>query len=141
MAPLEQVLSAPTIGDHANPPHEWQRLVAASSRDLSRAGQVSSKCLQFIGEHFKERRNVGFYAKQLFVSPDYLRQCCKQVLGLPPSHCIALRVVVEAMNLISGGVLAMGELAHQLGFESHPHFCHFLKKHTGLSPTGLKRLG
>ncbi len=141
MAPLEQVLSAPTFGDHANPPNEWQRLVAASSRDLSRPGQVCSKYLQLIGEHFKEQHNLGLYAKLLFVSPDYLRQCCKQALGLPPSHCVALRIVVEATKLMNGGFLVIGEMAHQLGFESHPHFCHFLKKHTGLSPTGLKRPG
>ncbi len=103
MRPLEQALSAPPIAEPANPLREWQRLVAVGSHDPSRPGQVSSEFLQLVDAHFKEQHAVSPYAKLLYLCPDYLRQCCKQSLGLPPSLCIAKRLLLEASVLLSRG--------------------------------------
>jgi AraC family transcriptional regulator, transcriptional activator of pobA len=112
---------------------EWGALLNHSPTSSGRSPQLCSEFFRLVDSHFRQRHKVGFYAQQLFISPDHLRQTCKTITGYPPSLFITSRLLAESVQLLSGGG-AISQIALELGFESHPHFCHFFKRHVGCSP-------
>ena len=47
----------------------------------SRAEEYFRQFMQLLGEHYKEERSVGFYARKLCITPKYLTTLIKQISG------------------------------------------------------------
>ena len=116
---------------------DWESLLSVSQASHSRVGDLCLQFLQLVEAHFRQQHPVGFYARQLFIGTDYLRQICRETLGLSPSRCISFRLLMETKALLSGGG---GDIVEGLGFDSQSHFCHFFKRHTGLPASDFKAL-
>ena len=116
---------------------DWETLLSKSQAAGSRAGNLSFQFLSLVEAHYWQQHSVTFYARQLFICTDYLRQSCQETLGLSPSRCIAARLLMEAKALLNGG---WGDVVENLGFDSQSHFCHFFKKHTGMTTSEYRAL-
>lgn len=96
------------------------------------------KFLEILDRHFTRQKAVAFYAKALYVSPQYLHELCVRDTGRGPQETIANRVASEALALLSIGELTVKQVAHRLGFEDPAYFSRFLKKQTGKTPAEWK---
>ena len=73
---------------------------AAQERSNSRADIYFRKFLQTLSEHYKEERSVGFYARELCVTPKYLTTLVKRISSKSVSEWIEIYVILEAKTLL-----------------------------------------
>lgn len=101
----------------------------------------SLRLLQFqelIEIHFREEKNVEFYAKELHVSASQLSKISRKYLSASPVQLIHQRIVLQAKRLLKSTDLSIKEIAYQLGFADAPYFTNFFKKNTGINPSEFR---
>ncbi|MFW5700790.1 MAG: helix-turn-helix domain-containing protein [Cyclobacteriaceae bacterium] len=88
---------------------------------------------------FSEHHEVSAYAKLLHVSDKYLNECVKEVLGTNAKGLIDEKLVMTARHELKFTDKPVKEIAYELGFSSPDYFSYFLKKHTGLPPSRMRK--
>src|SRR5690606_2381713 len=67
-----------------------------STRSETRA-QRHARCFhELVDKHFREQREIAFYASALEITPTQLTRVCRQELGLSPLGVIHRRLMAEA---------------------------------------------
>ena len=87
-----------------------------------------------IDTHFKNHREVSFYADQMNLSMKQLNTICKNTVSKTSSQLILERVVLEAQRLLTHSDLNISEVAYELAFDDASYFSRLFKKKTGLTP-------
>lgn len=85
-------------------------------------------------EHYKDEREVTFYADKLCISPKHLSFIVKQVLGKPISYWITQMLVNNVKQQLKTTALNVNEISDNFNFASPSVFGRFFKKHTGMTP-------
>jgi AraC-like DNA-binding protein len=121
----------------------WLTLLMRSATSPPGKPKLARYFLHLVELHFKKERRPAFYALQLNLSIDYLREICRDRLGLGlrPGRCIALRSALEALRLLAETDLSVKEIAFRLGFEDASYFTRFFKKHFGKTPSEMRLMG
>jgi AraC-like DNA-binding protein len=102
-------------------------------QDVSR--QLSPLFNAAVIEHFRESREVTFYARMFNLSPKYFSTLIKQETGISASEWIDRYVVLQAKYLLDHRrSLNIQQIANHLGFSEQASFSRFFKKETGQSP-------
>lgn len=89
---------------------------------------------RLVNEHFQESRQLKFYASRLNTTVGTLHAACKKSTGKTAASIINERVLLEAKMLLSATALPVKQIAADLQFSDSPHFAHFFKQHTNLTP-------
>ena len=85
--------------------------------------------------HYKEHREVQYYARLLCLSPKYFGSLIKKEMGISASQCIAHYVVIQAKTLLHYRPdLTIQQISQQLGFDDATSFSRYFKVSTGISP-------
>lgn len=85
--------------------------------------------------HYKEHREVQYYAKQLCLSPKYFGSLIKKEMGISAGQCIANYIVIQAKTLLHYRPdLTIQEISQQLGFDDAMSFSRYFRSCTGISP-------
>lgn len=107
-------------------------------RRSDRAESYFRRFLQELSQHYKTERSVGFYARQLCITPKYLTTLIKQVSKKSVSQWIEIYVILEAKTLLKYSNLSIQEIAYTLNFPNQSFFGSYFKRNTGLSPSQYK---
>ena len=99
---------------------------------------LAKQFILLVGTHFKESREVQFYADKLFVSRKHLTKVISDVLKKSPKTIISDAVILETKVLLKNPNFTISEVANLLNFSDLSIFNKFFKKITGLSPTEFK---
>lgn len=87
-------------------------------------------------EHYRESREMAFYAKLLCVSPKHFSQVIKTETGISANKWISTYVILQAKSLMdSRRDLTIQQIASELGFTEQASFSRFFKGQAGISPT------
>lgn len=98
--------------------------------------QVSARFHNDLKQHFREHRDVGFYAAQACLSTKHFSAVVKQETGHTAAYWIHHQVVAEAKMLLHiRHDLTVQAVADLLGFEDQATFSRYFRRETGLSPT------
>jgi len=89
---------------------------------------------ELLESQFLTVREVGQYAEQMSLTPNYLNHICKKVLGKTASQLWQERLVIEAQRLLTHTTQSVKEIGFELGFEDPSYFVRFFRKHTGQTP-------
>ncbi|TAK32705.1 MAG: AraC family transcriptional regulator [Saprospiraceae bacterium] len=119
----------------------WLTLLMRSATSPPGKPKLARYFLHLVELHFKKERRPAFYALQLNLSSDYLREICRGRLRQGPFRCIALRSALEALRLLEETDLSVKEIAFRLGFEDASYFNRFFKKHFGKTPSEMRLMG
>ena len=92
-----------------------------------------------VANHFKESRQLAFYASKLCVSTNYLYVLVKKISGHYPTQLISNQVISEAKYQICQTTGNFSEIAYLLNFSDPFAFSKFFKKHTGYSPSQFRK--
>lgn len=107
--------------------------------ETSAAGRVSARFHSDLKQHFREHRDVGFYADQACLSTKHFSAVVKQETGHTAAYWIHHKVVVEAKMLLHmRHDLTVQAVADLLGFADQSTFSRYFSRETGLSPTGFR---
>ena len=92
-----------------------------------------------IEEHYKEERNVEFYARKLELSAKRLNEISKETSGQTVTQLIHKRLILESKREMVSQSKTIQTISDELGFENASYFARFFKKHEGVSPTVFMR--
>ncbi len=112
-----------------------------SMRTKGRGEAIFEEFSNLLQQYNKQERNVGFYAKQLGITPKYLSSIVKEVSGKTAARWIDESVILEAKNLLKYSGMSIQEIAYHLNFSTQSFFGKYFKQHTGTSPSRFKRKG
>ena len=82
---------------------------------------------------------MRYLAAQLSVHPNYLNAVVNRQKGKTAIASMHEQISHEAQTLLSQTRFTIKEIAFRLGFADSPHFNHFFKKQTGLTPVTYRK--
>jgi len=111
---------------------------------------VNSDVLQrlddLLGDYFGQDQplsrglpTVQFLADQVNLSPGYLSDMLRSLIGQNAQQYIHTRLIEKAKEKLSTTNLTVSEVAYELGFEHSQSFCKLFKTKTTLSPSEFRR--
>ena len=104
----------------------------------NRAEEYFRQFTELLGEHYKHGRSVGFYARQLCITPKYLTTLIKRISGKSVSEWIDNYVILEAKTLLKYSNMSVQEIAYYLNFPNQSFFGSYFKRNAGMSPSQYK---
>src|SRR6218665_30076 len=105
---------------------------------LRQKEKITMDFIDALHEHVKTKRDLEFYAGKLHISPKYLSEAVRLVMGQPARDVIKEMVIVEAKLLLSDASYSVNIIAHMLNFADQFSFSKFFKKNTGLTPSDFR---
>ena len=101
--------------------------------------KVSARFHSDLAQHFREHRDVNFYAAKACLSTKYFSSIIKQETGHTATYWIHHQVVVEAKMLLHmRRDLTIQAIADMLGFEEQATFSRYFRRETGMPPTEFR---
>lgn len=107
--------------------------------EATRTLKIANQFKHLLQRNFLEWREVQQYAAELHITPKYLTEAVKEHTGKTPRDLINDVLLLESKVLLGSSDSSITEIAHKLQFEDAAHFSHFIKQHTGLTPTAFRR--
>ena len=104
----------------------------------NRAEEYFRQFTELLGAHYKHERSVGFYARQLCITPKYLTTLIKRISGKSVSEWIDNYVILEAKTLLKYSNMSVQEIAYYLNFPNQSFFGSYFKRNAGMSPSQYK---
>lgn len=105
----------------------------------SRKEEIMLQFFRLANIHFKEEKELKFYADALSISVKYLSICVKEITNTAPSVFLADLLVNESKILLLNTSDTISMIADKVGFSDQYAFGKFFKKHTGLSPKNYRK--
>ncbi|WP_281233210.1 helix-turn-helix transcriptional regulator [Flavobacterium gelatinilyticum] len=94
--------------------------------------------LRLLEEHYKDSKDVNFYADKLFMSSRNLNLICQAILQQSVSEIIETRKLTEAKNLLMTTDMNVAAIGYELGFNEKTYFTHAFKRKSGMTPTEFR---
>jgi AraC-like DNA-binding protein len=89
---------------------------------------------RLILQHYKDSREVGFYAGKLCLTPKYLSSVIKKTTGKSAFEWINDYVILEAKSLLRTTNMTVQQISEELNFPNQSFFGKYFKRIVGVSP-------
>lgn len=99
-----------------------------------RARELFNLFMMYLETHFKESRDVTYYASLLNITPKYLNMIAQRITGNTVKALINEYVVMQLKLSLCSGNTSMKILAGEYNFSDLSFFCRYFKQHTGMTP-------
>lgn len=97
--------------------------------------QLFERFYDAVATHYRESREVSFYANLLCLTPKYFATVIKQTTGIAASDWISRHVIIKAKILLSYEQhKSIQQIAYELGFSEQSAFTRYFRTHTGITP-------
>lgn len=107
---------------------------AKAAKRKGRKYELLELFIKEVQEHYKEERQITFYANRLCINPKYLSSIIHEVSGKYATQWINDYVILEAKAMLKSGNCTIKELCVRLHFSSQSMFSKYFKQHTGMTP-------
>lgn len=101
---------------------------------MSLQQKTCDRFVSLVSTHFKEHRDISFYADRLCVSNKYLSSLLKQETGITALEWIEKYVVMYAKNCLSSTAMTVQQISEELNFSTQSVFGKYFKRVEGVSP-------
>ncbi len=105
----------------------------------SRCDIIFTQFIKLVEENSKVQRRVGWYAKELRITPKYLSEMVKLASKHSPNEWIDNYVTSEIRVLLKHSNLNIKEIAEEMNFPNQSFLGKFFKEHVGMSPTEYRK--
>lgn len=110
-------------------------LLSGKSKMDTRKEELAYDYFMLVMKHYKEYKDVAFYAEKLCITPKYLTSVIKEVSGRPAKDWITEYVVLDIKSYLKNSSLNIQQIASQTNFSNQASLGRFFKQHTGMTPT------
>ena len=100
---------------------------------------IAFRFAMLVYEHYKQHKEMAFYADKLCITPQYLTRVVQEVNGQSARELLAGHVVLEVKALLRDANLEIKDIVRQTGFSNQSSLSRFFRRHTGMSPTEYRR--
>lgn len=104
----------------------------------SRAEIAFIQFVQMVEHHFREQRQVQWYAKQMDMTPKYLCEVVSGVSHRSPNEWIDRFVCAEIRNQLRQTNKKISQIAEELHFPTQSFFGKYFKENVGVSPSDYR---
>lgn len=98
------------------------------------ATRVAENYKNVLALNIHDEQKIGFYARKLCVTPEYLNRCIKSTYGKTSRELLYEMVIMEAKALLKQSSLNVSEIAFKFQRKNPSDFIRFFKSKTGLTP-------
>lgn len=103
------------------------------NKQETRKEELTNKFFALIMKHFRENKDVAFYADKLCISSKYLSMVIKETSGKSAKDWIIEYIILEIKSLLKNTNLNIQEIALKTNFANQSSLGRFFRKHTGMS--------
>ncbi len=109
----------------------------------SRHNNLFNRFCDLVVAHYRESREVQFYAEKLHLTPKYFSKIIRDVTdGLSPADWIEQYIVAQAQQLLKNNpAMTVQEVAYMVGFNEPASFCRYYKRVTGTTAKQYRQRG
>lgn len=101
-----------------------------------RAGYIVSELMRLLAEgNSRTERSVGWYARQLHVSEEYLSSTVRRHTGSSVMSFIDRHTVPILREYLDNPRYSLTQIADRMNFNSLSYFSRYCKKHLGVTPS------
>jgi len=105
----------------------------------TRKEEIFSRFIDMVEKHYKEERQINYYASEMCVTPKYLSTVVHEVSGRYAREYISDFVMNEAKRLLYNSVCSVKEICVELHFDNPSFFGKYFKQHTGMTPLDFRK--
>lgn len=110
-----------------------------ASKAHSRRDEIFNRFIDEVQNHYKQERQVIFYANLLCITPKYLSSVIHDVSGKYATEWIDEYVIFEAKALLKNYNITIKEICQKMNFSTQSMFAKYFKKHTGQTPRDFRK--
>ena len=112
------------------------RLTAASNNHYM---SIVSRFKHLVSQNLNNYHQVSDYAQMMHISPKYLNNVVKEVMGVTAKYIISEQLLIRSCRDLKFSNFSIKEISIQLGFSEPEHFSNFFKKNMGCSPLAYRQ--
>lgn len=105
----------------------------------SRKETITKDFLKLVKEHGFKQRTLGFYARELCVSPKYLSSSVTKTTKKTTRNWMDETTMSKARFYLESTSSTMAQIAELLNFPSSADFVRFFRQHEGMTPLRYRR--
>ncbi|MBQ3771020.1 MAG: AraC family transcriptional regulator [Bacteroidaceae bacterium] len=114
---------------------------AMTLQDEQPVQQLLSRFHRAIAIHYRESREVRFYAEQLCLSPKYFGRVIRQATGIGAGEWIARYVIIQSKYLLrQHPEMTIQQISDELGFSDQTAFTRYFRTYTQITPKEYREL-
>lgn len=113
---------------------------AASDREVDRNQAIAEQIVRLIAERHHLPLTVEEIAKEVYLSPNYIRSIFKEKMGETILDYLTKVRINHAAELLKDKALKVREVAHSVGYENVSYFCSVFQKHRGSTPNEFRKM-
>lgn len=104
-----------------------------------RVNELFSMFMEEVTKHYKECREVSYYAQCLHITPKYLSTITFAKTKHSPKSIIDHYVIMQLKLLLRSSQNSIKQIAWEYHFNDDSFFCRYFKAHTGISPQMFRK--
>lgn len=104
-----------------------------------RSSEYFDKLMALLSEHYRDQRNVEFYAEKMHVSSKHLSRVIRSYTGKSVHQWIDEFVALEIKNLLKYSNMSIQQISLALNFPNPSFMGQYFKRITGMTPGEYKR--
>ena len=113
----------------------YERSQMTQEHDIrTRKDDLFARFIDTVQKHYRENRQVIFYADKLCISPKYLSSVIHEYSGKYATEWIDEYVIMDAKALLRSSNNTIKEICSILNFANQSLFAKYFKQHTGMTP-------
>ena len=117
-----------------------KHLTALQGHTVVKKDTLMANFMELVWKHFRERRNISFYADKMHLSPQHLSTTIKKTTGRTLTDIISAFVIKDAQAKLRSTELTIQEIAYSLNFPDISFFGKYFKRYTGVSPKQYRNM-
>lgn len=104
-----------------------------------RVNELFAEFMELVSKHYKEYRDVSFYANRMHVSTKYLSQIVNKKTHHNPKTIIDHYVIMQLKLCLRTSRDSIKQIGWQYHFNDDSFFCRYFKSHTGVTPQEYRK--
>lgn len=116
-----------------------QNMMLSSMGVKERSSEYIERLMALLSEHYREQRNVEFYAEKMHISSKHLSRVIRGFTGKSVHQWIDEFVALEIKNLLKYSNMSIQQISYHLNFPNPSFMGQYFKRITGMTPGEYKK--